>query len=281
MLLYKYFNAGLGERVLRSNKLRFTPPSEFNDLFEFRPRYQNFNEASVLKESMTKEHLQKEIDAQTDKIFDGAPTIRAVYEKANEGFDASSFGLDFVKQIFDVLSDKVPDIFYEQLNKAGVLCLTELPNQPVMWGSYGDNHHGIVLGFDSENEFFDRRKSEKDDLRHLVKVDYYAEAPVIQILEDGEMPKVVSQKPDAWSHEREWRIIQALQDADEIVEAEPPIHLFEFPPSCLREVILGHRVSKETENMVHEVLSDPAFAHVQIKRIEPDLNTNSLSVVNE
>lgn len=280
MLLYKYFKADIGLMVLQSRMLRFTPPREFNDLFEFSPRYQNINESPLLKESMTKENVQREIDTQHDQWFDGAPTLRAIYEKANEGFDASSFGLDFVSQLFDKLSEQIPNIFYENLNKAGVLCLTERPNQPVMWGSYGDNHYGIALGFDSENEFFDRRKSQDDELRHLVKVTYHAEKPEIQILEDGALPQVVSQKPDAWSYECEWRIIQALQDADKVVDGEPPTHLFQFPPSCLKEVIFGNRASKETMTEAYEILSNPTLEHVQKKRIIPDTNSNNLLVVD-
>lgn len=281
MHLYKYFKADIGLMVLESRMLRFTPPREFNDLFEFKSRYQNINESPLLKESMTKENVQREIDTHNDRLFDGAPNLRSIYEKANVGFDASTFGLDFVSQLLDTFSAKIPDIFYENLNKAGVLCLSENPNQPVMWGSYGDNHYGIALGFDSENEFFDRRKSPNDELRHLIKVTYHSEKPEVQIFEEGALPQVVSQKPEAWSYECEWRIIQALQDADKIVDGEVPTHLFQFPSGCLKEVIFGNRASDETRAKVYDIFSNPAFDHVLRKRIVPDTHSDNLLVVDD
>jgi Protein of unknown function (DUF2971) len=51
-------------------------------------------------------------------------------------------------------------------NRLGVLCLTERPDNHLMWVHYAHNHTGFVLGFDAHAPFF------REDQRVLRKVVY-------------------------------------------------------------------------------------------------------------
>src|ERR1039458_5449854 len=51
-------------------------------------------------------------------------------------------------------------------NEMGVLCVTDRPDNHMMWVNYASNHTGFVIGFDSASPFFE------DDGRQLRKVIY-------------------------------------------------------------------------------------------------------------
>lgn len=282
MILYKYLSPENAIRVISSRALRFTQPSQLNDVFDLRPNYENFNEATVLKTELTTDKIKEQTEEFFNNMFSGLPSEFQGILKAHANLDsAASQAHQFIKGIFDGFSQIVRKQMFENLDKlAGVLCLSELADSNLMWGRYGSEHRGVVLGFDTENEYFNRKRTDDDELRQLVKVDYLPERARVQLLEDEDAGhKILYSKTDAWAYECEWRMLQALRDADEIVEGQPSIHLFRFDPRCLTHVIYGCRTSDKIKQDVRGLV-DSSFEHVKLLQIRPDDTTDKLDIVD-
>jgi len=44
---------------------------------------------------------------------------------------------------------------YEALNRGvGILSLTEVPDEPLMWAHYAERHREMLIGFDEQHAFF-------------------------------------------------------------------------------------------------------------------------------
>src|SRR5437667_6790953 len=51
-------------------------------------------------------------------------------------------------------------VFTEAMgSQIGILSLSEVPDSTLMWSHYGAQHHGFLIGFDSDHPFFNRRRS--------------------------------------------------------------------------------------------------------------------------
>lgn len=280
MILYKYLSSENAEKVIRSGCLRFTQPSQFNDIFELRPHYENLNEASVIKTALTDENIREGTEEQFGNLLSGFPP--AMKQKFYENVDLDSaipIAKEFLGSLFEGFTNVIREKMFENLDKrVGVLCLSEAPDSNVMWGQYGLQHRGVVFGFDSEDPYFSRKRKDTDELRHLVKVEYLPERARVQLLEIETGDKILYSKTEAWSVEREWRMLHALQDADVVIDSEPPICLFRFNPGCLREVIFGCRTSDEVKSRILTAI-DVGLTHVKAYQIHPDEVTDELHIV--
>lgn len=152
----------------------------------------------------------------------------------------------------------------EQLSQTrGMICLSKVWDQPIMWSHYADRHRGLCLGCDiPDDAVFDVRYSD-------ARVPFTRELLKHPDPEEW-MKRYLGTKHSAWAYEREVRIICSL-DPD---TAEDGLFFYEFDERVvLREVILGVRcplakvrVERLTEQMGASVavrttrLSNNAFA---------------------
>ena len=109
-------------------------------------------------------------------------------------------------------------------NKFGILCLTERPDNHLMWVHYARNHTGFVLGFDARAAFF------QESNRILRKVIYQ---PGPKVLAEADM-NVCFNKSDEWLYEQEWRCVRSF----EISESRA----VEIDPSLVTRIIFGSRM---------------------------------------
>ena len=64
-------------------------------------------------------------------------------------------------------------IMVDVLNKSiGMLSLSEVHDSHLLWSHYASAHRGFVIEFDTDNKFFNKRRSENDELNYLRKVIY-------------------------------------------------------------------------------------------------------------
>jgi len=108
--------------------------------------------------------------------------------------------------------------------RAGILCLTERPDDHLMWVHYAHNHTGFVLGFNARAVFF------QEDGRILKKVVYLHRPDVVT--KPG--LDVCFCKSDAWKHEREWRCVREFKQSE---SREVGIE-----PSLVRQIIFGSQM---------------------------------------
>ena len=149
----------------------------------------------------------------------------------------------------------------------GVLSLSEVPDDLLMWAHYASNHEGFVLAFDTSSPFFDRRKGADDDLRHLRPVTYGPERPDFSDPAVRDFRAFLA-KSEHWAYEKEWRMAMLLVDADETVgTACGDVRLFRFPPGAVTAAILGCRTTGATRAAVGKAASESG---VPVFRAEAD-----------
>lgn len=261
MILYKYCPPARVD-VLEKLKIRFTPPGSFNDPFEFRP---------VLKSVGSDADVQSYIDREFDKVVDAelqkiGPILHLVPPEHLEKLrsDARTKMLPALRAAEATLIPKLRQIFEAKFNEHfGVLCLSEQWDSLLMWAHYSQSHEGFLIGFDAAHPFFKQRRSENDEFGFLRRVRYQENRPIVSLMASGGL-EWFETKADAWNYENEWRMFLPLSNAAEVLTVSGnPIHLFSFPPDCVREILLGARCSEQTEGALRVALKmcaqEPTF----------------------
>lgn len=121
----------------------------------------------------------------------------------------------------------------------GVLCLTEIPDDLLMWGHYAASHRGICLGFDTRYKPFIL----------AMRVHYSSDRPVFRPLERRRTEKhemvwsAVTRKAAQWQYEREWRVLASNRTG-----------ALAFSPKALRVAILGAHVDADDRAWLANVI---------------------------
>jgi hypothetical protein len=109
-------------------------------------------------------------------------------------------------------------------NKLGIFCLTERPDDHLMWVHYARNHTGFALGFDANAPFF------REEGRTLDKVKYREGPKVFDAADVG----VCFYKSIEWKYEREWRCVRKFERSES--------RLVAIEPSLITHVIFGSKM---------------------------------------
>jgi len=261
VVLYKYVNK-YGVDILRSLRLRVTPPLELNDPFELAPRY-----ADELSRSGAQRILQ--IPGFLRLVYDKLQHL-GVCRESFEEFTRSAQQEGAIQKLVYWYEKEIPSSWLhhkEAINKRfGVLCFAEEVDNILMWSHYGDSHKGIVVGLDTAQAPFQHDR--------LFKVVYSAERVLFDISwglgspEHLEFTKALirTKSPD-WAYENEWRLMFSL-DAAEVEQTESTTrYFFKIPPAAVAKVILGSCCGDETEQAVRAALADSDLNHVLLERV--------------
>jgi hypothetical protein len=103
------------------------------------------------------------------------------------------------KAVHPIPASEAISAWKETLAATGVLCLTEVPDDLLMWGHYAHSHQGVCLGF----------KTNSQPLMLAQRVHYGEERPIWRRFARDFKTAIVealSTKALAWEYEREWRI---------------------------------------------------------------------------
>jgi hypothetical protein len=172
--------------------------------------------------------------------------------------------------------------FLTRSRSCGVLSLSENKTSIPMWAHYAASHTGFAIGFDTGSDAF--RQALVD--RKLQKVHYQQERVNLTRGLAGQ-PHV---RPDAillmksldWAYEQEWRWIECGDPNQyaEVVSASNGEALFlrPLPPQCIRQVILGQRISPMLTETIQELRQGPDYAHLQVLRIVLDGSQYKLDI---
>lgn len=268
MHLYKYFHPNRTD-VLENGIIRYSSPIVLNDPFELKPyiadllpkKFLNSNFKSDLTKTITKLHADLPAEIQ-QKL-----PIEALLMLAKN--DAPK-----LRQIFNINLNKARDIYQNKMEDVfcrmiGILCLTETPDNLLMWAHYADSHQGFVIEFDASHPYFDRRIRPEDDFRHLRKVIYNNERPNMVLSELDSFAPFLT-KGIEWSYESEWRVMDHLENASQIIgEGPTAFHLFEYPKSAVKRVILGCKISEsKSEEIIQIIKNSKDYQHVACVRAQ-------------
>ena len=172
----------------------------------------------------------------------------------------------------------------------GILCLTEDPDNLLMWAHYANHNRGFVIEFDEKHGYFDRKEKPGELRRYLKKVNYSEERPEIILfnleLSDGEnidvwINKFFWNKSSVWEYEQEWRMIETLKECkNKIKNDNQEICLFPIPLDCITGIILGCRVLEEMhQKFVALLKSDKRYSHIKLKQAVIDEKDFRLNIV--
>jgi hypothetical protein len=174
------------KEIICESRMYFANPASFNDPFDCRPTFVMDGTADDVR-----------------KYFAG------VYKRQAPYLDRASRRSEVRKQ-FKVPSrapnspealQRFSDFYYENISgKVGLLCLTEKPDDILMWSHYGSSHAGVCLGFRNDGEAFAvAQPVHYCDTRPAVN-------PVKQAPEQM-LDLALYTKAKHWEYEAEWRIV--------------------------------------------------------------------------
>jgi hypothetical protein len=258
--LYKYLNPDRAATILKDLQIRFSQASILNDATELKPLYKGIATHSDLKRLMT-DRLREKYPGTMERFEQSLRSDRA----AQIIDDVMSRGVAQAEATLPQSTEKIYDLLD---NNFGVLSLSEIPNDPLLWGYYGDGGYGFLIQFDPAHKWFWARQGPNDDFRHLRRVVYLSERPT-KYLVDTSGADLLYSKGIEWEHEKEWRIIRNFNEAARKVGPDQygkDVLLFAIPPECVQSVVIGCRAMPNSIARIQEIICrNPALAHVQFQ----------------
>jgi hypothetical protein len=227
-VVYKYraFSDLFHKKLLFEQELYFASANQLNDPFDASLPF-NYNLTQLTPENIFLKHCEL--------IRWYSPNLgeTEVHERA---FEAQREGL-----IFD---EAHQDKFQKQLNydvnrTFGIVSLSQIPNDILMWSHYSDSHKGFCVGLDLKYIF----KNFGPKL-HVSEMNYQTEIPQIDLFEDKVVYfiKLLATKSKHWQYEKEVRIIQRDY-------ARKVLHITK---AAVKEVYLGARMDQKLKFQVVE-----------------------------
>lgn len=273
MILYKYVAE---ERIdiLENSKIRFSQPGVLNDPFEVKPRFHQLSDDNEIIDSFY-EGIPNALIDEYKKLPVG---IRKQVSIKNFMELAKKEMPEYFKQYKELLNEITPVVRDELLKtldkRIGILSLTKNFKNKLMWAHYADGYKGFIIGFDSTNLFFNKKRTDNDEFGYLRKVKY-VEHPSFKPMIEQEGADILLVKGIEWEYEEEWRIIRPVHEADEIISADCyPICLFKFAPNIIREIIMGPNISEENK----EKLLSIALKYKEASLFQAKINTQNCNI---
>jgi hypothetical protein len=222
--------------------------------------------------------LYKYMSASTLKATITNSTLRfTIPSFFNDPFDcalSSERGLkeDTVKNLTNVLLTHI------HRNKSGALCLTRNQFNLLMWAHYADNHKGAVVGIDTGIAGLEC-ESQNIITAKSGSVIYTSIRP-----SSGELalPHTFDSKSDRltlekmflhksihWAYEEEVRVVRVIHpDFDETTVIHKDMaHLdVKIPKEAIKEIYLGSRFNKISENVETAQYIADNFAHIKFAK---------------
>ena len=147
--------------------------------------------------------------------------------------------------------------FIEDLNnRFGIVSLTPIKNNILMWAHYANCQKGYCIGFRSTILF-----NNPDHFGSGGKVQYPEVYPLIDPEEEHlqQMIKQVYLKSKVWEYEQEYRLSK-FDAADRIIK---------FDKDCVAEILIGCNASQETIDEIRDIASSN-FPKVPIFKAYPE-----------
>ena len=251
MLLYKYrpFNKNTFA-ILRNSQLFFPKKSNLNDPFEFSVKFH-----ARCSWILGPVYFWKNAGLVAGGIDPSTATKSLI---ARRSFSR--------KAMYDAGKlKKMEQALRNQVDSAGILCLSAIPDSVLMWSHYSEDHHGVCLVFDTT-------KDKQIFSTQMWKVRYAHRFPTQNILSLNPQRKFrtfLTTKSKVWKYEKEYRYLFTIGGQS-----------YPFESSALTGVIFGYNASIRNKNRVRSILRNRGIAVSYFKafmdktsyvlRIEPE-----------
>jgi hypothetical protein len=259
MLLYKYCDQVGALKILSGHSLKVPYITDVNDPFECMPYFYWDNNFERYKK-----RCEKALDRENRK-----PPID--FENNSKSyFDGGAAEINFISEGRDELN--------RFNSESCMLSVSELPNNPVMWAHYAQNHTGAVLAIDFEDFFISKYMKLGIAMK---KVKYLLDRPSFDVLIDPSEPRFLKifeefplTKYKSWEYEKEWRTV-IIRATLEKFEKENLAYKERFDnketwflrlgESAIHKVILGFRSDVSFKQKVKSTLPIWGETHVQLQ----------------
>lgn len=209
--LFKYMpiNANTLGSIIK-NEYWFSKPTFFNDPLDCGIQLlNNINKrtlATIIHADITRQELKNKKtkqsqDETTQKFKDFLKKIESTnYINSNQLYED-----------FQPIATKAIENYSRDIQEIGILSLSEINDNILMWSHYAEQHQGVCLEFErSEDNVLSNNNS-------TLPIRYSIKKPLItlseEVLGDEKLKKEIKRslvftKSVDWSYEREWRVIQ-------------------------------------------------------------------------
>lgn len=219
--LYKYWSIESALRFLRNHNIKFSRYDEFNDPFECAFHlYGTYSNKEAIDYILKNQNMEDNEQA------------RLV---------ASTFTTNDIKSLID------NTIKEDILSSMGIFCMTETPENILMWAHYAKGHEGVCIKFDLLKDPY--------TFSTLVKMNYSTGFMNLDFLKpEKDVVELLHHKSVDWMYEKEYRILKN------------EIGLVEVTPSAVSEIIFGCRTNAKDKLIIKEVVSNNRDYSIEYKQ---------------
>ncbi len=183
-ILYKYYTVERAIQVLATTSVWISAPSDFNDPYDSRLRFEN------PKGDREKREFGKAIAIHHPGLSGHAERRR--WEKTLPTDDS----------LYEETANRLRN---ELRNTTGVACLSERRDCLLMFAHYAKNHQGVCIGFSTTDD---------SRLKNAHKIAYGDQVPTINLVDitTNDAPEsagALLRKARCWEYEAEWRLVLA------------------------------------------------------------------------
>lgn len=221
------------DSIITTNSLMFSSPKAFNDPFDCQLQPVTF--PSLI-----------EVTQFLNRVLPDSPANII----SNLATNAISNPLAFAK----ILENAI------KFDDKGVLCLSQEPDNILLWSHYADNHYGVCLKFDILQDL--------DFFSIPLTVIYDQSYPVYNHMTEPKeiITKMIKTKFELWKYEKEIRIFKQAKN------------LHNFNKTALTEIIFGCNTLQEEIDRIKNLTSANGYGHLTFKRTEKQNGTYGLTL---
>ena len=119
----------------------------------------------------------------------------------------------------------------------GIICFSDVINDPVVWSHYADGHKGIALGFDFSPEQLHQVSYLPDNHRAVIYEEHLVDVEAKQSSISDLIALGYASKAKSWAYEKEFRYVLPLS----LCTMKGSHYFLKLPLEHLRYVVLGVR----------------------------------------
>ncbi len=274
-VLYKYYKCSHQSiSLLKDNKLWFSNHSNLNDPFDCLIRLPS--KITQHNINIIKDYL-KETSGFSLKISDDSNVSEYIGQIEDsiplENLALMALQFDDANLLQHIKKVELNDIWIKRLfelsldiqmillNEMTVFCVSENPNDQLLWGHYGDSHKGFCVGYVCPVGILNPQ------LIH--KLTYTNKVPMIDPIDFIIDPyktfqDLILTKPVDWKYECEWRLTLGNM---------PGLNSSPLP---IKKIIFGERLTDENEKLIKSQLAGKEIVY---SRVEPNIKNSKYSLV--
>lgn len=270
---FKYVTAEVARTILVSQRLRWSSPLLFNDIFDV-PRELDLGFGMKdLDESVSNEIRRLISSEQAPSLIPNSPTaILVSLLRGDDRINVRNTILSEVPHLIEQGSKVARNSFQELKNRWSeyvptlrILCLSSIHDNLLMWSHYADSHKGAVLEL----------QCLEDSAWLLAQpVIYQAKPPTWFTIDEwtkiltgqktldlgSAVARYTCTKGLEWAYEKEWRVVDLARQGEKGIYSDG-----RFDPRELRSVYLGCDISeKDKADIASFIRGD--LSHVQVWR---------------